>query len=53
MVFGSRQRLCRAWLVLWLWNEYRKKPQLRQLTEYDRRRENKMEIPVQSRNLKK
>jgi hypothetical protein len=48
MAFWFWQRLCRARSVLWLWNECRKRPQLRQLAVYCRRRESKMEIPDES-----
>jgi hypothetical protein len=46
MAFGFWQGLCRARLVLWLWNECRKRPRQRQLAVYCRRRESKMEILV-------
>lgn len=46
MAFSFWQRLCRARSVLWLWNECRKRSQLRQRAVYCLCRERRMETPV-------
>jgi len=48
MAFWFWQRLCRARLVLWLWNECRNRSKQRQLAIYCRRWESKMNIPVET-----